>query len=455
MPSPFKQIVKNSLIVLNSNVALLATNFVFVFVMIRYLGLHDFGVLSLALTVLAFSEQLITLGLFPVMVSELSDCIGKQNVPRAKTFLYRYGQVQLIISFLLSLILVFVAFVNPPSLPPDFFWVWVAIAAYLPFAALKSWFFVLFDAFLRFDLLARSLFCEAVVKLALILTFFLFHWSGAIVAVAWIIVIGQVIGVLIISPAFFTLLKPWLLIAREKNKAFWNLSKSQGKWAFVTHLTKNMQQNGYPWIIKFFLGVEAVGVFSVLQRVSNALMGLLQPLDEALQPMVSGMQDEKQVWKFYNKISKYSFWLGALFFVVFSIVIPPLLLFYLGKSYPLQEITMIALLATLPLYALSFPIRSLLYKFRQQRLITGMTIASTIVLFLAGIVLMPQFGLLGVGLAIFMFFFVDFAIRCWYLQKQRRAQFSFSGFFSIDSQDRLFFEKLKLKILSILNAKGK
>lgn len=454
MVSSYKTLAKNSLIVLFSNFAVLALNFFFVFLGLRFVGLYFFGVFTLLSTILGFVEQFITLGIFPVMVSEIARSVGQKNIPEAKSLLYRFAQTQAVLSVAGAIVFFAVAYFNFFHLIPDFQYTIYAFALYLVFIFPKNVFSIAFESHQRFDLSARFVVVESIAKLAVLGVLLWSGYSGSVLGLALAVLAGIVAGTLSIVRPFISLVRSWLSVARQKTNLFSVLAKEQGIFAFLTHQVKNVQMNLYPWIIKFFLGVEAVAVFAVLQKLQGAVMKVVQPLDSTLLPLVSEMDKVEDIRPFHNRISKYSFWISFGAFILISALVPFVLKPYIGQSFPGQEMAMVILLAALPFYALGFPIRSVLFRFREQAFITKLVFVTTIILFGATIVLTYYFGLVGAALATLLFYASDLIIRKGFVSRKYSVDFSFSSFFSYDPQDRLFVQRVKQKIVAFFSKKA-
>lgn len=436
----YKKLAKNSLIVLFSNFTVLGLNFFFVYLAIRFSGLYLYGVFTLLLAILGFVEQFITMGIYSVMVSEIARSIGQKNIPEAKSLLYRFAQTQFALSAVSAIVFFAAAYFNFFQLVPDYQNAIYAFALYLLFDFPKIVLLVAFESHQRFDLSARFLIVEAIARLVVLAVLFFGGFSGTVFGLALATLIGIVIGTISILMPFISLIKPWLLIPRKKTNLFSVLIKKQGIFSFLSNFIKNIQLNLYPWIINFFLGIETVAVFTVLQKLQGAVMKVIQPLDTTLLPLVSEMQKE-EVHSFYNRISKYSFWISIATFFIVSISIPFFLTAYIGQPFPGQEIAMVLLLSCLPFYSLTVPIRSVLFRFREQNSLTKFQFQSMLVLFIATWIFASLFGLVGAAFATMVFYVFDLLIRKRFVAKKYKVDFSIQSFFSFDSQDKVFVEK--------------
>ncbi|HLC92856.1 MAG TPA: oligosaccharide flippase family protein [archaeon] len=455
MAPSLKLLAKNSTALLGSNIAVAGMNFLFIYFTIRFLGLHEFGVYTLLLTTIGFAEQFATLGLYSVMVSELARSLGKNDIANAKSLTYNFAKVQLGVALLGCILFFLVAYLNPFGLLPDQISAIYIFGLYLILTGIQTTMLIVFEGFQRFDLDGGILTFEAVFKLLILLALAHFNFPATVTNVTWVLFFGLLFAVLLAAWPFCKLIKPWLAVQSKKNNAFREMLMQQGPYAFVTQLIKNIQQNLYPWAIKFFLGVEAVGIFAILQKIQTALMKPVAPLDSTLLPMVSGMQDPSDIRPFYERVSKYSVWLGVAIIIPFIIATPFLLKYYVGQSYPDQELTMVLLLLTLPLYALSFPLRSVLFRFREQKIITSITLVSALVLFISTAIFVTLFGLIGAGLAMFVFFLSDIVMRRPYVKKKYGIDFRFSSFVRFESEDRLLLSRIIGRIKQMLiNKKG-
>ncbi|GEM_PF-5733714 len=451
--SYFKVLAKNSLVVLFTNFGSLALNFVTVGLTIRYLGLHDFGVYTLLLTIIGFAEQFATLGLYPLLVAEIARSRGKQKLGQVKTILYRYFQVQFCIGLFIAILFSLTAYFNFFKLDSLYLNAFYLFSLYMILISIENVMITFFEGHQGFHLSSRYLLVESFAKLVLIGGLMWFQYPPSISILVGVLLASILTGLLSILAPFISILKPYLHVPREKNNWFFQLLKSQGIYAWLTHLIKNLQLNAFPWFIKLFLGVEAVGIFSVLQKIQTTAMKVITPLDQTMLPLASEMQEMGELKTFFNRVSKYSAWIGVAMFIGVSVATPFFLSAYIGSESPGQDLALVILLTALPIYALLFPLRALLFRFSEQKFFTKLVAVDTIVLFGATLLLLPEFGFVGAAVSIVLMYLTDLLIRRNYVKAKYGINFHLETFLSFDSYDRVALQKLIENIKATLRTR--
>jgi len=419
-------------------------------ILVRYLGLHDFGLFILALTVLGFGEQFITLGLTPLMITEISREVNKENFPAVKSLIYNYFRFQCFVSIFVSVLVFLLPLIIKGFLPPELFSTTQFFSLILLFNSIKNTFIVTFQGFAKLAKTAMFASIEALSRLILIFCA-LFFFSPTIEIVALIYVISFFVSLILIFPSFIKLVSFLFKIHRDKTGLFSRYIKKEGFFAFITHLIKNVELNVYPWIVNIFLGAEGVGLFSILLRIQSFFMRVLHPVDEVLLPLLAGLNEkEKKIKEIFWRLTKYSFIFSLIMFF-FALIFSFLIIKISTTIFsPELEIAFIVLLLSVVFFGLTMPARFLLFRYREQRFITEYMIFLMAVLFFVGPALMFFFNLIGAALANMVVAMCEFLIKRRFLERKYEIKYKIRDFFVIDKTDISLVNEIKKIFLGFI-----
>ena len=437
-----------SLIILANNFIVTLLNFAIMLVLLSALGIHQYGVYILLISIIGFGEQLSTLGIFPLIITEISREHGIGNYPRVKTLLYRFAVVEAGIGILIAAGIFAFSFYASPIYGPEIGKALLAFALYFLLYPLKSIFNVSFAGFLKFHYQAAFTSFELLCRLLLL--FLAFSFFGADLLIVSIAFLVSLILSLFAAGFWFVSLTSFLLkVAREKTNVFFKLVKDIFVYGFITHQIKNAYLNLYPWLINLFLSVDAVAVFSVLLRVVSVALRVLEPIDEGLLPIIASLRESRdERSRLFSRLTKYMLAFGLALMAASWLAIPfiPLLL---GSSFSGNEPAFILLALALPLYSLIMTVKPVLFKEQEQRFITGSIFAALAVSFALGAALMPAFGLVGAAAGYVAFQLADYLIKRQFLKKKYGLSFNYALLFSFDEVDRKLIHEIRKLILSM------
>lgn len=443
----FEKLGAASLIILANNFFVTLLNFAIMLILLSYLGIYNYGIYILLISIVGFGEQLSTLGIFPLIVTEISREQGCKNYSRVKTLLYRFALLQAAAGILIAAGIFAFSFFAMPIYGKEIGNALFVFSLYFLLFPLKNVFNVTFGSFLKFHYLAGFASFELLCRL--ILLFAAFHFFGAALFVVSVVFLISLIASLLAAGFLFVRLTSFLLkVAREKANVFFNLVKSIFVYGFITHQIKNAYMNLYPWLINLFLSVEAVGIFAVLLRVVSVMLRLLEPIEEGLLPIIASLQESKeQRTKLFSRLTKYTLAFGLVLMAASWLAMPfiPLII---GSSFKGNELAFLFLALVLPIYALNMTIRPVLFKEQEQRFITGTVFISLVASVSFGAILMPKIGLIGAAIGYVAFQFVNYLIQRQFLKRKYGLSFNYAIIFSFDDVDRKLIYELKKLILS-------
>ena len=451
MPEEEKQfssrVIKNTTIV---SVAGLVTKFIGLgstLTVLYFLSVYEYGVYKLVFAAYGLLASFLFVGIDNIILADASVDWGRKNFGRVKRLFVEYFFLKLALGVGLWIITFWGAdFIGRFYGENIVYFLKIISFLFLisPFKALLGFTFKLNLSFLNASLLTMI---EEAIKLAFVL-FFFFVLGMAVDGVILAYVLGSFFSVLILfifSPSFLS----QLLKAKISSEFILaDTIKKHGKWGILSNYSMDIQKNTHPWLIKFFLGTEAVAIFSVAQSLLGHAASLF-PFVQVLMPTVPREIDNKERLKriFFRGI-KY----GTAGFVGIAVlmffVMPPFIHYAFPKyvsSLPVFKI----LLITLAFSGVANVLTSLFYAFKMQKNMFIITIWRLIFMVAMAVVLFPVFGVAGVAIEVVLtfIFFVGMRYRE-ILKVEPGLSFNFRELFKFDSYDRALLNKIKVYIIS-------
>ncbi len=106
----------------------------------------------------------------------------------------------------------------------------------------------------------------------------------------------------------------------------WHIVRFHGKWGVASNYLNSFSQNMRIWIIKFFLGTEAVGLFSLASGLVSHTSSLI-PLGQVMSSIIPQYaQDTNRFYSIITKSIKYQLLAYLLLGVVAFFAFPPIII---------------------------------------------------------------------------------------------------------------------------------
>lgn len=421
--------------------------FLSIFIILNRLTVFEYGVAELVLTAVPLLSFFTLPGLGATVIADMSRERGAQNTSRMKGLLMSYLRLQYVFAVLAWAIVFFGA---------QALAVWFSKGSTVFYFQIISFLFLLSPirgvvqttqaVFLEFRQQSLYTFLEELWKIGFIIIFFFFldlRIEGLLLA----IVLSQVLALISISLPLYRIDSSFWRSKGEKLPMFYFLYY-HGKWGVFSNYVGTFGKNIRPWIITYFLGPSAVGIYAVAQGLIGHTVSLV-PLDTVLKPFLPRYVHMKE--RFYALITKavrYQL-LGYGFVSVAAAIGVPLLVDWFFPQYtasvPLFQITLFMLISS----AFDAIFTGVFLALQAQR---SYFFASLYKLVLT-IAIMPPliytFGLFGIAYANI----IVNSLFVWerYLRlKKLMPGFSLtvSDFFTIDELDRAILERIRVFVAS-------
>lgn len=436
-----KRILKGTATFSSGTIILSFINFATAILVIRWLGIEDYGQLVLALSIYAIASMFLDPGIGGLIVSEVAKGRGEQQQGKVKLFLTRYGQMELGLGVLLFLVMFFASSLLEVFIPKE---VVLIIGAYLFFTGIKN---ILITSFFSHTLYHYQVLLEVIQSIGrLILVILLLGWLemgllGAMITYP----LSLMLAIVFISPFWLKSLSYLKKAEIQKGPIFSALLKEQGKFVVLVTFTKQVQDQAPVWILRGILGLEAVAIYGVAQKVFNFLFSFYKSIEITIFPLTSEMVSSQwtKVKEMVGKSMKYSLWISLLVVPVSWIAAP--FLFELAFSEKYIASVPVFRLFLLFLFIYSFTLlvqRPLFFALGALKYHFYCYFLSLVLYFLTLWLLISQMGVSGAVWALIVNGVVIGYLRFYFIRKVKPDfKINVRGLFHFDTFDKEMLKK--------------
>lgn len=313
-----KLIKNNSIKRVISNISYLSflqfSNYLFPLItlpyLIRTLGVNHFGIYTLALTLSQYLIVISDYGFNYTVTREIAiEKDNKEKVSKLFSVTLASKMVLLLICFLLLTLIIMVV----PAIRNQYIVYYIAFLSVLGNVFFPVWFFqgiqeMKFIAII--NIIARGV--------TTCLTFLLVRNSNDYMIAVFLQSLGYIIIAIISMIVVFLYYRLKLNLAKITIKDMADLFK-EGKSVFVSTVSGNVYGQGATIITGVVGGEAAAGLYSAGNKIASALVGLVQPIAQAIYPYISHLYYENK--KSYVKVKKQVLTFGVLFGICISCVL--------------------------------------------------------------------------------------------------------------------------------------
>ena len=403
------------------------------------LSLYEFGVYQLVLAFYGFIGGLLMKILNDVIVNDFIRFRASGEESKARKLIYEFFFIKMTLASVLTICLFFGARVFSgiyDAQVADFF----RIVSFLFIAdGLYTLIKMILESERRHNLLASRHVVYDSLRL-LISVFFVYFYSFGIREILYVHLFSSVLATAVYVPAVSRILRTWPRVALEKTSVIWSIIKTHGKWTmfspFVTAIPDNLQ----PWLIKIFIGTEAVSVFNVALMMADGVKSLV-PVNTLSYLVPRVIDDKEQSQRIFTYSVKYLFFFGACVAVLSYVCGYILITFFLPK-YSASLIIFAILLIGLPIRSAGIAVGAFIVALRKQKYLFYQTMAKTAFSMIAIVVLLYAFGNVGLAIESVLTLILVFLLHYFYLKRKKKGlRFEWSLLFEFNEKDRLFFRQ--------------
>lgn len=438
----FKTIAKGGIIMTGGNVILKIFAILATVIILRYISVYDYGLWKLILAVLG-SVGLLTLpNIENFLIADMARELGRK---REDMYTALFQQASFLI-FALGCAAAVGLFFAAPVIS---FFTKLSITFPLQilslsfvFSAIQRIYFIVFYSRLEFlhvqgmKILYRAAYLAALPVL-------IFYFELGFMSIVYAYVFSLALPLMVYAIHFAKLLRGIWRAEYEVNFSLWRAFKTHGKWALLTTYAEDIVGSVRPWIIGYFLGVEAVAIIMAAQSLFGEIVNAV-PLSQILAPIIPREVDRENRFRLIIERSiKYSLWFFVAAGIVAFFVVPPLV----GVLFPnyVSAIPLFSvILLALPAVPFSILTTQAFYALKAQRELFISTVtprAVTIPVVLP--LFLKAFGMMG---AVAEYIITAYSIAFMRMRSLRRIapefRFSLATLIQFDTTDRIFAERI-------------
>ncbi len=428
-----REIFGNLTIISGNNVLVSAINFAAFIVILGALGTAGFGLYTLATSALALAVFFIDFGFGKTLVSDISTSLSEKNDEHASGLLRGYAAYIGLGTVLLSALLFVFSENISDYFGSDLSQIVKFIAILVFFGGLKNFYSIVFQAVSDFRLFSAFLFVEAATKAGFAYAFTLV-FGGTVEVVLASIILSSALTLFLFT--FFLPKKiTKLFFAGGSTGHFVEMFRGHGKWVAVSSQLRNLESNVSPWIVQFFLGVNAVGVYGALVKAQVLIIRVFEPLETVFYPLISRLGTFDDSRKIVFRATKYLMFISLIPLVLLIVFSGDALNLVLGPGFSQHANVFRLLILTTFIFIANIPLKPLLYNLKAQKELTkisGMVLLSTLAL---GSLLTFSLGLIGIALNHVLTPMIDLQLKSGAIKKLGKTSYSARELFVFDKSD--------------------
>ena len=435
-----REMYKYAVIISGNNILTSALNFAAFLVIFNALGTYGFGLLTLAMSVASIATFSIELGFGKAIVSDVSKELRQNNLAGASGLFLGYVIFMLLSSGLLAAMMLFFSGNVSAYFGKDLSAIIKFIAALAFLSGAKTVVMSAFHIVADFWKYAAFLFVDSLTKLAMVFIFVTFIsrttegilqayiLSGALTVIIFLFLIPrEILGILRV---------------RSDPVLFFEMVKRHGKWVAAFSQLRSLESNLSPWIVEYFLGVSAVGVYGALLKVQVLIMKIFEPLETIFYPLVNKYGSFDDSRKMTYRATKYILFISLPFLLAGMVFAEPLLGLVLGHGFSGYAWVFRVLLLTVFIFIINIPMKPLFFNLKAQKslaMIAAVLLASTIAL---GSALTFHFGLVGMAVNNVLTPLIDVLLKNRFMKKVSGDKYTLKEMLTVDGADISFAKKI-------------
>jgi len=425
-------LLTNGSIVVNSAMFLLTSLFTF-----RVVGLKDYGIVGLCMSLGMFGDYLINLGLSPVFGSEMAKKRGEGNMPGVKFYFmillkFQAASTLLIIIGLLAVRHPVAAFIHVPG---NYL---IAVAVYILFYSMNVFYITFYNAFLLYFWQNTLSMFGSILRFLFVVGVYLLKPEEP---VFWLLIsfpASMGLSVLINTPPIVMhIVRQFRGVATQSTPQMRVSLWGQIRVGVFQYPLKSVVDIAPPWILKFFTNNEIVGIYYASMQLIRGIYMFMRGMETTLLPLISQYHTENMGMRreIMARMSKYTLWLVLIVSVAAAVFVPTLVTLLVKLEY-LKAVPYfrVSLLLLIPLVYIQVE-RPLLYAMERQDALVITDILMIVVLAVGSVTAVYWFGLWGM-IAVNIANKTLTAAAYGYYIKQREPDFSLGNPFRVDVTDK-------------------
>lgn len=414
--------------------------FVASIIVIKYITLYEYGVYQLVLAFSGLIGSLFLKLLTDVSLNDIIRFVGEKKESFAKKLFQQYAFFKILIGVISFLVVFWGAEIISTYYDENVAGLFRLASFLILIDTVYNVIKVVLEARLKFNAIASRPVVYQFFRIILVVTFLLIFGLN-IENILIINIIASTLATVVFVPMFLKNYFLWKDIDKEKENVLFSIVKKHGKWSMIRPAIASIPNNIQPWLIKIFVGTEAVGIFNLASMLFATIKSFL-PLNTLtyLVPLeISNKERSQKIFSYSIKyITIFSILLWIVSFIGGYLFIGAILPKY-KESLPLFYI----MLLSLPFSAFGSVIASFLIAMRKQKYFFVQMISKMIFSTAMYLVLLPIFGLVGLAIESILTSVFVCVLLLFYIHKIKIGlKIESKTIFSFDEKDISFFKNL-------------
>ncbi|MCB9809985.1 oligosaccharide flippase family protein [Candidatus Nomurabacteria bacterium] len=416
----------------------------YVLIILSHLSVAEFGLVELALSIPGLLGIMNLSGLQPVLIADLVAMHTKGEVEKMRFLVSSYISLQTILSIMAAgSLFVATIFLKDLFYQDTILMVQILTLTFLVHPV-RSLIIIGCNITHNYRRLALFSLMSEIVKIILVVTLLFVFDMGAL-GVVMAYVLTEIFVTCINIPIIFAFRRELFksrLLSCGLFEPF-SVLKNHAKWSVLQNGVYTFGRDIRPWIIQFFLGTQAVGIFGAAMGMYMHASSLF-PLSRVIAPIIPAYVEQKnKLINFINHAIKYQ--LLVLMSAVFLIIVfMPFLLFNIFPDY--KDAYPLFILLSLNLIASSFSrvFETAFHALKLQRdLFASIVVNTTLTICILPITII-LFGIKGVAVEVFITGLI-YTISRYKVLKNVLPDYSFvlNSLYTKSSIDTLILAKIK------------
>ena len=260
------------------------------FIILKNLSVYEYGVVQLALSVFSVGSVFLLSGLNEVIVADMG-VLKKDSPEKMKAVFLSFFRLQLILSALAWAALFFVPSFFGKFVTEDVTGFLRVISFLFLMVPFRSVFSILYNVNFKFFAISMHVVVEEIIRFVFLLGAMVFLGLG-IYSVLLATVTSQFLTIFVMLPIFLGAYEPFKGLHYSKISV-WNILLRHGKWALFTSYISNLNKDLRKWLIKIFLGTEAVALYSLASSLIGHIRSLM-PIEGIVSPIIPQYINDKK-----------------------------------------------------------------------------------------------------------------------------------------------------------------
>ncbi|MST04253.1 MAG: hypothetical protein EXS49_01640 [Candidatus Pacebacteria bacterium] len=430
--------------------ALRGVGFLTSVILLKELSLYQFGVMELTSSIFSFLGIFLLPGINNVAISEVSYELGVGNKNKARAIVKNYFKLQYVFVFIAWAIFFFGANIIGRYYNLEISNSLKIISFIFLLSPIRSFLNLIYLS--NFKFLLKNIYgvMEDAVKLVIIFFIFFILRSIRVDNVFFSTVTSQIISFFIMIPSAYRIWRQNFGSGSYEKIPLFSMILKNGKWGILSTYMNNFGQNIRLWIIKFTLGIEAVGLFSFAFTLFGHTMSLVA-ISNVLNPIFSKLKsDTVKFMKLIDKSIKYQFIAYLALLIIALTTFPTIIDYFFPKYHDSLFLFKILMISIIPAsFANIFT--PLFYSLNAQKSLFNSIMIKNFFIAFFSIIFIHLFGIVGVAIE-YLATVTVYSFERYLKLKKIIPNFSISirNLFRIDIHDRVILDSIlrKFKFLS-------